>query len=358
MSWSRFFRRKQWDRERAEELTTYIEIETQDNIARGMSAEEARYTARRRLGNSTLIREEIYRMNSIAFVETFWQDLRYALRTLRNAPVFTATALLSLSLGIGANTAIFTLLYTVLLKPLPVPHPEALVVLGVRDSRQPGNPVQTRFSYPVLEALRARNRVFDGPFTYVSDLLKLNTGGDPQPVRAALVPGNYFPSLRVVAERGRTFSEADDVKGGAHPVAVVNHRLWQDRFAADPEVIGRVVRLNGYPVTIIGVMGDSFFGTQVGVVPDIWVPIRLMDRLSLPGIMLDNRDATWMPAMARLRPGISLERAEAEADATLHRVIAETYGEHASSDRAHLVLLPGSQGLRNCNNNFLSRYRR
>src|SRR5689334_17969472 len=217
MSWSRFFRRKRWDRERAEELGAYLEIETEENMARGMSAEQARAAARRKLGNSTLIREEIYRMNSITLFENLWQDVRYAIRTLRNAPVFTATALLSLGLGIGANTAIFTLLYTVLLKPLPVPHPKALVVLGVRDSRQPGDPVQTRFSYPVLEALRARNRVFDGPFTYVSDLLKLNTSGDPQPVRAALVPGNYFPSLRVVAERGRTFSEADDVKGGAQP---------------------------------------------------------------------------------------------------------------------------------------------
>jgi len=284
---------------------------------------------------------EMWGWNSL---ERFWQDVRYSLRTLRRAPVFTATALLSLGLGIGANTAIFTLLYTVLLKPLPVPNPEALVVLGIRDSRNAKQP-QTRFSYPVLEALRTRNQVFAGPFTYISDLLKLNTNGEPEPVRVALVSGNYFPALEVAAERGRTFSAADDLKGDPHSVAVLSHRLWQQRFGGNPDLIGRVIRLNGYPVTIMGIMGADFFGTQVGVAPDVWVPIRLMDRLSLPGMMLDNRDATWMPAMARLKPGVSRERAEAAANVLTHQIIAEMYGKHASSDHVHLVLLPGSQGL-------------
>jgi predicted permease len=326
------------------ELRSDLELEAAEQRENGLSAEEARYAAQRAFGNATLVKETTREMWGWTSLDRLWQDVRYALRTLRTAPVFTATALLSLGLGIGGNTAIFTLLYTVLLKPLPVPNPQALVVLGIRDSTN-ATELKTRFSYPVLEALRTKNQVFAGPFTYISDLLKLSTSGKPAPVRTALVSGNYFPDLEVAAVRGRTFSPADDLKGDPHPVAVISHRLWQQRFGGDSDLIGQVVRLNGYPVTIIGIMGANFFGTQVGTAPDIWVPIRLMNRLSLPGMMLDNREATWMPAMARLKPGISRERAEAEADTLGHQIIREFYGEQAPTSPLHLVLLPGSRGL-------------
>jgi predicted permease len=230
-----------------------------------------------------------------------------------------------------------------LLKPLPVPNPGALVVLAVRDPSSP-NELQTRFSYPVLETLRARNQVFSGPFTYVSGPLKLDRNGEAEQITAALVSGDYFQALGVTAERGRTFSEADDLKGDPHSVAVISHRLWQRRFGGNPDLIGRVVRLNGYPVTIIGIMGSDFFGTQVGIAAEMWAPIRLMSRLSLPGTMLDKREATWLPAMARLRPGMSRERAEAAADALCHQIFTEASTERDSADRPHLVLLSGSRG--------------
>ena len=339
MRWWR--KRRQEDLER--ELYSHLDLEAAEQRENGLPEDDAHYAARRALGNTTLLKEEVRKMWGWTAIEQAWQDVRYALRTLRKAPIFTATALLSLGLGIGANTAIFTLLYTVLLKPLPVPNPERLVVLGVRDSRSPKE-LQTRASYPFLEALKG-NSVFTGPFTYLSDLLKLNTAGEPEPVRTALVSGNYFPALEVTAERGRTFSEADDRKGGPNPVAVISHRLWQQRFGGDAGFLGRVIRLNGYPLTIIGVMRADFFGTQVGVAPDIWVPIQLMDHLSLPGMMLENRDATWLPGMARLNPGVSRERAQAEADTLLHHILSETYGVPASAVPLHLVLLPGSDGL-------------
>ncbi len=341
MNW---WRRKPRDEDFERELRSHLDQEALEQRESGLSEEDARYAARRALGNTTLLKEEVRKMWSWTAVEQAWQDVRYALRTLRNAPVFTATALLSLGLGIGANTAIFTLLYTVLLKPLPVPNPEQLVVLALRDSRHPKE-LQTRSSYPSIQALKTLNKVFAGPFTYVSDLLKLNTGGEPEPIRTALVSGNYFPALEVTAERGRTFSERDDRKGDPHPVAVISHGLWHQRFGGDADAIGRVIRLNGYPVTIIGIMRPDFFGTQIGVSPAIWVPIQLMDRLSLPGMMLENREATWLPAMARLNPGLNRERAEAEGDALLHRMFAEMYGVQASALPVHLVLLPGSQGL-------------
>jgi len=228
MRWWR--KRRNDDLER--ELGLHLDLESEDQRESGLSEEDARYAARSALGNATLLKEEVRKVWGWTVFEEAWQDARYALRTLRNAPIFTITALLSLGLGIGANTAIFTLLYTVLLKPLPVRNPERLVVLAVRDSRNPKE-LQTRASYPFLQAL-TKNGAFAGPFTYVSDLLKLNMAGEPEPVKTALVSGNYFPALEVTAERGRTFSEADDLKGDPHPIAVISHRLWQQRFSVMP----------------------------------------------------------------------------------------------------------------------------
>src|SRR5260370_41956574 len=151
MSWRRFFRRSRWDAERTAEIEAYLAIETDDNIARGMAPDEARRAARRKFGNPTLIREEIYRMNTMTIFDEFRRDLLYGLRNLRNSPGFTAIAVLSLALGIGANTAIFSLVDTLMLRALPVPHPEQLVQLGtVRAQSVNAAEVNTAFSYPVF----------------------------------------------------------------------------------------------------------------------------------------------------------------------------------------------------------------
>jgi hypothetical protein len=181
MSWFRIFRRHHWDQERSRELQAYLDIETDENIARGMTSEEARYAARRKLGNPTRIREEIYRMNSIGFVETLWKDLRYGARLLRLNPGFASVAILSLALGIGANTAIFQLLNAVLLRTLPVENPQELAevrISNVTELRGSTNSAYAAATYSIWQQIRAHQEAFSGTFAWSDDEFKLAPRGE------------------------------------------------------------------------------------------------------------------------------------------------------------------------------------
>src|SRR4029077_2037762 len=233
MGWERFFRRDAWDEERARELDTYLQIETEDNIARGMSAEEARYAARRKLGNPTVIREEIYRMNTIASLETIWQDLKYAARVLRKSPGFAFFGVTVLALGIAANTAIFSIADAVLLRPLPYRDPARLVMVWEdgssygfpRDTPAPGN----------FSDWRARNHVFTDVAAYSSDDLNLTGDGNPEKLSANAVSSNFFSVLGVSPVLGRDFRTEDNVPGAAG-VAILSNGLWLRRFGGRPEI--------------------------------------------------------------------------------------------------------------------------
>src|SRR5438270_10439927 len=265
MGWSRFVRRKFWDEERAREIATYLEIETAENVARGMALEPARQAARRKLGNSTTIREEIYRMNSLAMLETLWQDLGYALRLLRRSPGFTLVAVLSLALGVGANTAVFSVVQAVLVRPLPYPQPDQLVLVGQQVTHGAVSISEYEFWKEHASSF-ATAAGYRGPGDR-----DLEYRGRHEWIKAMPVTADFFRTLGVGLALGREFN-ADETQARGPQAIVITDRLWRHVFDAGPEVIGRTVRLDDAATYIIaGVLPGGFWFPQAA---DAFVPLR------------------------------------------------------------------------------------
>ncbi len=313
MSWIRFFRRRYWDEERTRELEAYLEAETEENIARGMPPEEARYAAHRKLGNTTRIREEIYRMNSLGWLETLWQDVRYALRMLRKNPGFTIVAVLALALGLGANTAIFAVLYNVVLRPLPYPEANRLVnVYLTLDSDRRGTR-DIAFSYPKFQDLRRLNTVFDSMAAYALRTYTITAPGPAERVRGEIATASYFSMLGITAARGRTFLSQEDGEQSAHAVAILSDGLWRGRFGADPSVLGKALGLDGTTYHVVGVAPPGFQGDsgQAG----FWIPFSMGSSGDLT-----SRKQHWHQVIAHLKTGVTVAQAAAEVRAIMGRL--------------------------------------
>ena len=292
-------------------------------------------------------------MNGIRFVDGLTQDLRVAVRMLRAAPVVTGIAILSLALGIGANTAIFSLVNSLLLRTLPVPEPERLVLLvstGAPASRR------TAWTYGLWEEIRQRApQMFDGAVAWSAagterDRLNLSTaGGEVQAVDGAYVSGDFFTTLGVPALLGRTFTSADDVRGGGPdgPVAVISYGMWQRRFGGDASVIGTSLVIERIPFTIIGVTPPEFFGAEVGRTFDVAVPLNAERLIRGKDSALDD-GSYWLSFMVRLKPGQS-----AEAATSLLRSVQPQIREAVSSTlppqaEQFLLKIPLKIHLRSC----------
>ena len=325
MAWTRFFRRRRWDEERSHELDAYLQIETDENIARGMSPDAARHQAHKKLGNPTRIREEIYRLNSLGFVETMWQDLKYAVRQLRRSPGFTAAAVLSLALGIGANTAIFSLLDQVLLQPLPVRDPQRLVLLNWQGLFYGPSMSDDVLSYPLYHDIRDHNQVFSGLVGYHQIAFGVGYQGQVARIPGALVSGNYFDVLGVPAFLGRTFSSDDDRIPGGHPLAVLTYDFWADRFHSNPGIVGGTIIINGSPFTVIGVSAKGFTGLEVGGPVKILVPMMMRNQVTAESwtrmFGLDTRRGGWVRVLGRLKPGVSIAQAKAALQPLFHSIL-------------------------------------
>jgi predicted permease len=337
------FRRRQVEQELDEELSYHLERQIEEHIAKGMTPEEARYAAMRAMGGIERRKEECRDMRRVRLIEELVQDVRYGLRTLRKSPGFTAVAVLSLALGIGANTAIFSLLDPILLRLLPVKDPEQLVVLSrVNQRSEHGH----WFSYPMYEQLRARTQAFSGIFATNSvrstEMVSPGPGDQTEKARLQLVSGEYFQVLGVNAIHGRVLTPADNQIPGAHPVAVLSYRYWKHRFAGDVSVIGKGITLKKQPLTIIGVTTPDFFGAEWGDEPDIWAPMMMVNTLEWRPTDLSDVDFMMM---ARLLPDVREEQAQAALDIVLGQIRSELSDlGNKSGDLSKISLSPGRQG--------------
>jgi putative ABC transport system permease protein len=253
-------------------------------------------------------------------METILQDIKYAIRMLVKSPGLTAVAVLSLALGIGANTTIFSWVKAVLLRPIPaVTDPDRLVVFAEK-SLSGG---YTSTSYPDYVDFRDRNEALSGIFIQDTQTMSLSTGDRADRVFGAIVSGNYFDVLGAQAARGRTFLPEEDRTPGSHPVAVLSHGLWQRKFNSDPHLVGNTVTLNGQQFTVLGVMPEEFVGTFVGLSTDLWVPIMMEERFVAGRDRLTSRGDHWLQAMARLRPGVSIDQARANLEVIAGQLASE-----------------------------------
>jgi putative ABC transport system permease protein len=269
-----------------------------------------------------------------------FQDVRFGLRLLLKHRGMTLIAVLTLALGIGANTAIFTLLDKVLIRPLPVEQPDRLVAFVKDASGEPGV-----FSYPMYAELRERNEVLSGLIAFFQRPLSLSDGTQTERVVGQIVSGNYFEVLGVRPALGRFFLPEEDRTPGTHPVVVISHGLWRRRFGADPAVIGRAVDLNGYRHTVVGVAPSEFTGTTRATVSDVYVPIMMLTQ-AMPGTgndRLNNRNAGWLRFIGRLKPGITREQAQAALTPTVGDATKTFPGK--AVDPTRILLMDGSRGL-------------
>jgi predicted permease len=361
MSWLRIFvarlrgflHAQRSDAELEGELQAHLDALTQENTARGMSAEEARFAARREFGGLEQTKE-IYRdQRGLPFLETLLQDVRYGLRLLGKNPGFTSVAILTLALGIGANTAIFSVVKAVLLRPLPFKDPAHLVRVNESVANRGRSPV----AYPNYLDWRAQNDVFEEMAAYGDCEMILSGTDKAERVYCEQASDNYFPLLGVSAEIGRTFTPEENSTPMKHAVALIGHGLWQRRFASDPAIIGKIVRLNDFDFTVVGVLPKGFMGYSDSA--EVWIPMVMRDAV-WPQVAkydyLHNRDVHFHKVLARLKPGVSLAIAQAEME-TIAARLAKAYpkenrergvmvisatGDYVRSFRAPLLVLFGA----------------
>lgn len=280
------------------------------------------------------------------------QDLRYALRQLARNPSFALIVVVTLGLGIGANTAIFSLLDQVLLRRLPVRNPEELVVLDGPGAFSGRTQNEQSFSYPMYRDFRDRNSVFSGVIARYGTGLSVSHQGRTELVSAELVSGNYLEVLGVIPALGRALAASDDLTPGGHPLLMLGYGYWQRRFGGDATLIGQALSVNGQSMTVIGVAPRGFHGIAVGSDPDVYVPLAMKARMTPTWDDLDNRKSRWLNVMARLKPGMSLAQAEAGMDVLYKQILADDIQEYPDATQRfrerflakELVFLPGLRG--------------
>jgi predicted permease len=295
-------------------------------------------------------------MTAAGWLDTILRDLRYTLRALARTPGFTAVAVLTLALGIGANTAIFTLLDQVLLRLLPVKEPQQLVLLTMRGRHYGSNWGGNAISHPMFRDFREHNEVFSDMFCRFANSASLSFGQQAERVSVELVSGTYFSTLGIVPAMGRLLTPEDDIVPNGHPYVVLNYSFWKTRFAGDPHIVGKTLIINNYKMTVVGVSQEGFDGVELGFSPKIFIPVMMMAQINVgnPEDMLKERRNRWVNAFGRLKPGVSQQQAKAALQPFMHSMLEQEVQlpafAHASKyDRDEFLkcwidVLPGSQG--------------
>jgi putative ABC transport system permease protein len=298
-----------------DELQFHIDMRVEENIRRGMSTDEARRDAKQSFGNLTRIKEQGYDVRGGRWLETLWQDMRYGARILLKNPGFTLIAILTLALGIGANTTIFSVVNAALLRPLPYPEPERLVLVSHRNAKQ-GNVELTPAGY---FALRGQRESFEQVAVYASRDLNLTGKGEPERLPCQFVSAALFPLLRVNPSIGRVFTEAED-RAGAPRVVLLSHELWRRRFGAAANVIGQAITLDNQPYTVVGVMPPGFEFPTKGI--SLWAPIAFSANAA------NDNNSWFLGGIARLNSGVTIAQAQSEMDViagNLARIFPQTH---------------------------------
>ncbi len=348
------FRWAQADQELDDELRDHLERKTEEYVAQGMAQEEAHRRARLDLEGIEQTKEKCRDARRVNWIGDLGTDVRYGLRILRKSPGFTAAAVLSLALGIGINTAVFSLINAVLLRTLPVKNPEQLVVFSHGND----------FSYPMYQDLRDGNAVLSGLLCRFTIPASMSAEGQTDRISAELVSGNYFQVLGVQALIGRTLTPDDTRVPGAQPAVVLNNGFWRRRFGSDPGVVGKTIRLDGHPMTVVGITPAGFEGTEVGVSPDVRVPITMVPAM-LPDLPAESgmydRGWGWLDLVGRLKDGVSRTQAESALNAFYAHAredeVHSLFKDLPQSDKARLLserlrLEPGSRGVSNLREMF------
>jgi len=322
MRWlTRLFRKSKLETQLDSELRFHVEQQIADNIAAGMNPAEARRRALAQFGGTEYIKEECREARGTHFLDTLFQDIRFAARMLRKSPGFTAVAILTLALGIGANTAIFSIVDSLLLRPLPVAQPSQLVVLAFQHKT---GPQQNQLSYPDIQDIQNQGSdVFSSVFAYEIGLDSLEVSGKGERLLTGYVTGNFFTTLGLKPYLGRFVLPSEGQVPDADPILVLSYSYWQSRFGGDPGVLHEKVSINGHPFTIVGVAPPGFHGLHPLLDVQGYIPYGMLAVSGRDPGFMTNRARSSAFALARLRPGVTLKQAQAELGVISRRLSAQ-----------------------------------
>ena len=358
------FRRRQLDQDLEEEMRLHLEFRRQQQIESGLSPTAASQAANRKFGNVARLKEKSIMAWGWEGLESFIHDAAYGARALLRSPALTVLALLSLALGIGANTAIFSLLDAVMLRSLPVKEPAQLVLLGKGDTTGITDDFARTdlYSFPFYRQMQQNNQVFSD----TAAIFSITNGGhgfvegrtESEPMNVQLVSGTYFQTLGVSALIGRTLNEADDDSEGDHPVAIISYGWWRRSLAEDPNVLDRKLKLGSTIYNIVGVAPPEFFGTKVGEAPDIWIPLSMSKQVPPNyGGYKDNFSESLL-IMGRLKPGVSVAQATSNVNLLFRQILlgfpdTQLGQENLQKlDRAQVALSPMATGVSELRHKF------